>query len=276
MRAYLHRFDLSGQSGGYARNLKSPGSWDATLHANHSAQGATRGFSISMPNTFAMAPRYVRAYIAREHLIAPELDVFAMLRRRTARYRLPERSIQGGRSWLADATQAPPKHVRDANPRLIFSSPPYLQVIKYGKYNWVRLWFLRQEAGQVDAGLMASGSLARYLDFMTGVLAHLRTTVADDGYVCLVIGDVRRGDEYVNLAGKVWRHAAEPDGWYCHGIMADAVPDGTKVSRIWKNNPGRATKTDRILLLSPRKSVSLPDPAPIDWSIVPSLVGGKR
>src|SRR5689334_18917254 len=35
------------------------------LHANHSARGATRGFSISMPNTFAMAPGYVRAYIAR-------------------------------------------------------------------------------------------------------------------------------------------------------------------------------------------------------------------
>jgi hypothetical protein len=49
------------------------------LHANHSRRGATRGFSISMPNTFAMAPGYVREYIARHRLIAPELDVFAML-----------------------------------------------------------------------------------------------------------------------------------------------------------------------------------------------------
>jgi len=30
MRVYLHSFDLSGQSGGYARSLNSPGSWDAT------------------------------------------------------------------------------------------------------------------------------------------------------------------------------------------------------------------------------------------------------
>jgi hypothetical protein len=30
MRAYLHRFDLSGQSGGYARPLKSPGLRDGT------------------------------------------------------------------------------------------------------------------------------------------------------------------------------------------------------------------------------------------------------
>jgi hypothetical protein len=30
------------------------------LHGNHSKGGATRGLSISMPNTFAMAPGYVR------------------------------------------------------------------------------------------------------------------------------------------------------------------------------------------------------------------------
>jgi hypothetical protein len=28
------------------------------------------------------------------------------------------------------------------------------------------------------------------------------------------------------------------------------MPTSRKVSRIWKDNPGRATKTDRILILS--------------------------
>jgi DNA methylase len=241
------------------------------LHANHAAAGATRGFSISMPNTFAMAPRYVREYIARERLVAPELDVFAMLRRRAERYRLPERGVRGGRCWLADATETPPREVRNARPRLVFSSPPYLQVIKYGKYNWVRLWFLKHEARAVDAVLMASGSLARYLEFMTRVLAQLKTTVADDGHVCLVIGDVRRGEQQINLAESVLREVADPQGWHCHCIMADTVPAGTKVSRIWKNNPGRATKTDRILLLSPSADIALPRVVPFDWSVTPSF-----
>jgi hypothetical protein len=241
------------------------------LHANHAASGATRGFSISMPNTFAMAPRYVREYIASEGLVAPELDVFAMLRARLVRYELPASAVRGGRAWLADATKAPPRTVTAARPRLVFSSPPYLQVIKYGKYNWVRLWFLKQRAGAVDAELMASASLDRYLEFMAGVLARLRGTVADDGYVCLVIGDVRRRDEHLNLAGKVWRHVAEPEGWYCHGIVADPVPSGAKVSRIWRSNPGRATKTDRILVLSPSDDTPLAAPAAIDWSVTPSL-----
>ena len=241
------------------------------LHANHSAAGATRGFSISMPNTFAMAPGYVRGYIAREQLVAPDVDVFAMLRARAERYELPVQSIVSGRSWLHDATKSAPRAVRDAKPRLVFTSPPYLQVIKYGKYNWVRLWFLKEDARQVDTGLMASGSLDRYLDFMTEVLANLKRTVADDGFVCLVIGDVRRGDEQLNLAGKVWSRAAEPSGWHCHGIIADGLPTGHKVSRIWKTKPGRATKTDRLLVLSPSAAVSLPPLGAINWQETPTF-----
>jgi hypothetical protein len=240
------------------------------LHANHSARGATRGFSISMPNTFAMAPGYVRDYIVRKGLIAPDLDVFAMLRTRADRYDLPSDVIVAGRSWLHDATETAPPEVRAAKPRLVFTSPPYLQVIKYGKYNWVRLWFLKQDAKRVDAGLMSSGSLPRYLEFMEDVLTNLKTTLAPDGFVGLVIGDVRRGEEQLNLAGKVWRHVAEPTGWYCHGIIADGLPTGRKVSRIWKNNPGRATKTDRLLVLSP-SDVTLPRLQAIDWDQTPTL-----
>jgi DNA methylase len=243
------------------------------LHANHSAAGATRGFSISMPNTFAMAPGYVREYIAREGLVAPDVDVFTMLRGRAERYLLPNQAILSGRSWLHDATKPVPAPVRRVRPRLVFTSPPYLQVIKYGKYNWVRLWFLGRQAPEVDSQLMASASLPRYLGFIDAVLGQLRSTVAEDGFVCLVIGDVRRGEDNVNLAGKVWRHVAEPTGWHCHGIIADHVPAGRKVSRIWKNNPGRATKTDRVLVLSPSADVALRAPLPIDWSAIPSLVG---
>lgn len=246
------------------------------LHANHSAAGATRGFSISMPNTFAMGSNYVRDYIERNNLIAPELDVFAMLHVRAKRYRLPEAAISGGKAWAHDATQPAPAWLKRQRPRLIFTSPPYLQVIKYGKYNWVRLWFLGNDAHAVDADLIATSSLPRYLGFMSKVLVELKKAVAADGHVCLVIGDVRKGAEEINLAGKVWRHVAEPAGWHSHGIIADEVPDGRKVSRIWKTNPGRATKTDRILMLSPSQAPALPAMDPIDWSHVPSFESRQR
>jgi site-specific DNA-methyltransferase (adenine-specific) len=241
------------------------------LHANHSSAGATNGFSVSMPNTFAMAPGYVRRYIRDHELKAPDVDVFGMLRARAEQYQLPENSISGGRSWLGDAAKPAPEELRISKPKLVFTSPPYLQVIKYGKYNWVRLWFLKKEARSVDQGLMASASLTRYLRFMKKVLEGIKSTVDPAGYVCLVIGDVRRGGQQLNLAEEVWRNVAEPAGWHLHGTVVDRLPPGHKVSRIWKDNPGRATKTDRLLLMSPWPGVSLPALPEIDWASTPEL-----
>jgi len=234
------------------------------LHANHSRNGATRGFSVSMPNTFAMSPRYVEQYINEHKLQRPEVDVFSMLRERSLHLELPERSINGGKAWLQDATAELPQWLRANKTKLIFTSPPYLEVIKYGKYNWVRLWFLGESAREVDSRLMASGSLERYVDFMTRVCVNLRTTLADDGYLCFVIGDVRRGDRHLNLADVVWERVAKPLGWYRHATIADHLPAAQKVSRIWKNNEGRATKTDRLLLLSPHMQ-DLPPLQAIRW-----------
>lgn len=245
------------------------------LHANHSAKGATRGFSISMPNTFAMAPGYVERYIAQKGLDAPDVEVFEMLRAKARNYSLPEKRISHGGSWQADAALTAPKDVREAKPKLIFTSPPYLQVIKYGKYNWVRLWFLGEQPSEVDAELMASASLPKYLDFIERVLRKMKQTLPSSGYLCLVIGDVRRGEEHLNLAREVWERVASPEGWYRHGTIVDALPEGQKVSRIWKTKPGRATKTDRLLLLSPTET-SLPALEEIDWNSTPNLTKATK
>jgi DNA methylase len=226
------------------------------LHGNHSQRGATRGLSISMPNTFAMAPGYVRKYIAKHNLKAPEVDVFAMLRRRIDQLDLPPSCVNGGDVWAQDATGESPTWLRQEKVKLVFTSPPYLQVIKYGKYNWVRLWFLGQEPKRVDERLTDTASIDRYRTFMRSTLQNLEAVVRPDGYVCLVIGDVRRrGAKHqeakpFNLAGDVWERVAKPTGWHLHGIVVDHMPASRKVSRIWKTNPGRATKTDRILILS--------------------------
>jgi site-specific DNA-methyltransferase (adenine-specific) len=228
-----------------------------------------------MPNTFAMAPGYVRRYIETHGLQVPEVDVFGMLRRRLDQLDLPASSVEGGEVWEQDATAAAPRWLRQGKVKLVFTSPPYLQVIKYGKYNWVRLWFLGHDPKTVDERLTDTASLERYRTFMRSTLENLEAVVRPDGFVCLVIGDVRqRGSKErnrgrakpVNLAADVWETVAEPAGWRLHGVVADRMPDGRKVSRIWKDNPGRATKTDRILILSPERGAGeLPALGHISW-----------
>src|SRR5262249_55423827 len=130
------------------------------------------------------------------------------------------------------------------------ASPPYLGVMKYAKLNWIRHWLLDQEPRQVDARLFASSSLSDYISFIRDALRHLTAVLRPDGFVCLVIGDVRRGDREIRLAEHVASESVRGTGLRVVGLIADELPVEHKVSRIWKAKKGRATRVDRFLVLS--------------------------
>lgn len=236
------------------------------LHANADTMGRPRGLTVAMPNTFAMSPGYVAKYIARHRLVPPDVDVISFLEERTNTLCWPDECFRRGRGWLhaVETDLAWPAEVKRA--RLIFTSPPYLQVIKYGKYNWIRLWLLGLQGKAVDQQLFASSSLTRYIEFMKSAIGRLRAVLRDDGYMCMVIGDVRQGDRHMNLAKAVARHCLQGSDLRVLGAITDRIPVKHKVSRIWKGNIGRATKTDRILVLAgPRASepAGVPD---VNWA----------
>lgn len=222
------------------------------LHANFEPGSPARGLSISMPNTFSMSPAYVRRYIDEHGLKAPNVDVFEMVIAKADRMGVPDAAASRGRAWLGDA-RVP--DALGAPARLVFTSPPYLGVISYGKYNWIRLWMLGHEPKSVDAELLATASPTKYIRFMSEVLTGATKAVAQDGYLCLMIGDVTdRANKTttVNLAETVWVNAAKPAGWRRLGVVNDHLPERHKVSRIWGSGKrGNATKVDRILILAP-------------------------
>jgi site-specific DNA-methyltransferase (adenine-specific) len=222
------------------------------LHANYKPGSPARGFSISMPNTFSMSPSYVRDYIAEHQLHPPIVDVIEMVRAKVQRMCIPESQACRGRAWKADARV--PTVFEEGLARLVFTSPPYLGVIKYGKYNWIRLWMLGHNPREVDNILTATASLRTYLNFMIEVISGLHSRVRSDGYLCLMIGDVtdKSSGSTLNLADMVWRKAAKELGWRRLGVLNDQLPEQHKVSRIWGGERrGRATKVDRILVLAP-------------------------
>ena len=152
-----------------------------------------------MPNTFSMAPRYVRDFVARTGFRSPERDVFACLEAKLGRlYREPLPPVRG----IALARRRPGR--RRARPRgapcarglpdrarLVVTSPPYLRVVKYGYYNWLRTWFLgvRRRPRSTPPSTTPTTS-EPYLAFSRDVLDGLRPALADDAVVVLVIGDV--------------------------------------------------------------------------------------
>jgi site-specific DNA-methyltransferase (adenine-specific) len=162
--------------------------------------------------------------------------------------------------------------------RLVVTSPPYLRVVKYGYYNWLRTWFLGFDARAIDATLDDAHHREPYLAFLRDVLADLRGILTDDAVVVLVIGDVEfdRGRAIrgaVGLAGRVWEAAAEPEGYRLAGVALDDVSAHRKMTKLWGAEAGQATKTDRILVLGAteagRRRALAGSATPIDWEWPP-------
>jgi len=289
--------------------------------------GQSSGFlSVSMPNTFSMGWNYVKKYIKEKNLECPDRDVFEVLEKRVKRYLKKGYLVGSGKVIEGDVRDLDTK-IEHASVQLLFTSPPYLKVIKYGLYNWIRLWFLTESGSheEVDAKLDDTHALDKYLEFMKDTLtATLPLLDREKGMSCWAIGDVKG----LNLAWSVWYHAGSQievkadDGTLLRykliAIVEDKIPDNQKVSKIWKtlfhhleyvneseeivesvgkwddekdakaamkdaeqkegmklrirvektnDKSGKATSTDRILILAPESSKpkSLMNPEDLDW-----------
>jgi hypothetical protein len=235
-----------------------------------------------MPNTFSMAPRYVRDFVARTGFQSPERDVFACLELKLRRLDRQPPPPTRGVALLGDARDAGFRFrsaLRERSlptqARLVVTSPPYLRVVKYGYYNWLRTWLLGVEAREIDATLDDAHRRTPYLAFLRESLGNLRQALTDDAVVVLVIGDVEldRGKRMtggIGLADTVWEEAAEPEGYRLAGIARDDVAAHRKMTKLWGDEAGRATKTDRILVLGAseagrRRAVNGAG-LPVDWT----------
>lgn len=235
----------------------------------------------AMPNAFSMAPGYSRTWLAARGDARPRRDAFVLLERRIGRLYRSGIPISRGIAIEGDARDAATA-VRAAlraralpdRARLVVTSPPYLRVIRYGLANWLRLWMIGEDAARVDDLLTAPASARASETLLAEVLDDLRPILAADAVVALVLGSVesdrgRRLPGPIELAEGAARAAAGA-GYLVAGVSTDAVDPARKLTRIWGEEAGRATRADRILLVAPtaagvaraRAAASLP----VDWS----------
>ncbi|HEU4671689.1 MAG TPA: DNA methyltransferase [Candidatus Limnocylindrales bacterium] len=234
-----------------------------------------------MPNTFSMAPRYVREFVERSGFRSPERDVFDGLGLKIGRlFRhgpppAPGVALLGDARDVGDRARAALRErALPDRARLVVTSPPYLRVVKYGYYNWLRAWLCGFDPKAIDEALDDAHRRAPYLAFMGEVLAALRPALTDDAVVVIVVGDVetdrgRRITDGIALAEAVWEEAAAPAGYHLAGVTLDDVHPVRKMTKLWGDEAGRATKLDRILVLGAtaagRRRALAGAALPIDW-----------
>jgi len=225
------------------------------IHGKIKKSGTDSNYlSVDMPNTFSMSPNYIKNYIQKHSLPLLPIDVFEKLRWKTNRlFRdgLPQKT---GFSALCDIRhlhQQKIPAIQQKSLQLVVSSPPYLKVIKYGLYNWIRLWFLDVSQDSVDKTLDDAHKIEPYLDFMEMASRQVYDALADGGVCVWVIGDVQQnGKENIKLAELVWARLEKMKDFRLMQILEDPIADHKKVTKIWgKSKRGQATKIDRILVM---------------------------
>lgn len=241
------------------------------MHGKHRKDGTSIYCSIDMPNTFSMSPNYVRNFIKTHNLKKPKQNVFDLLKQRI-KHLLQEQDdvlknlsqYKKGFCFETDAIESSDKvakKYRQNSISLIITSPPYLKNIHYGKYNWIRLWLLDEDTKQVDSnvsiyqktqkikGIKDNLPFEKYAQYMQNLFNSWHKILKPKSNAFVVIGDV----EDINLANKTWEYIKQNGG--CKLKLKQIIDDDIesngvrKVTRIWGQKKGKATKIDRILHL---------------------------
>lgn len=228
--------------------------------------------SIPMPNTFSMSPTYVKKYIKTHKLKPPQHDVFDMIRYRLDRYYKVDPPQMKGEAHPSDIRDIS-DYMKKRKANLIFSSPPYLKVIRYGKLNWIRLWLLDEEPEELDNKLDDKHTMPKYLSFIESSINECSKVLKDDGLCFFVVGQVsgNRGpgkDKSVDLGKKIMDELQGKVDMEFIRVIDDLYNKDSKVSRIWGDTKGEATKYDQIILMCKDKRAIKKKKYPdeIDWS----------
>jgi hypothetical protein len=148
-------------------------------------------FSNRMPRTISTKPDYSVRWWSERGYIAPERDVFEILRRQVAFRFAKGIPAFVGEARLGDVRNATRMFRKlRGSVRLLITSPPYLDTTDYGEDQWLRLWFLggaERPKGKLfpDARHASSSS---YWTFLTAAWNGVSGLLAPDCTIVIRIG----------------------------------------------------------------------------------------
>lgn len=224
------------------------------LHGKHRRGGGSMYLSIDMPNTFSMSPDYVRRFVREHGLTKVPFDVFSKTRSRSREMLREGAGVQGGQQplvLLGDAARAAALlGDKSGHVDAVITSPPYLGVLRYGAFNWIRLWFLGFGPAEVDRALDTTDSMDLYLAFIASFLRSTSKVLKEGGIVALAIGDVEEQGQCLSLASRLWEELKDLVSFELVANVVDNFDEASKTTRIWgEERKGRATKVERLLIL---------------------------
>lgn len=206
--------------------------------------------SVKCSHSFSMSPNYVRKYIEKHKLRKPRRDVFECLLKKAMRALSEGIPPVKGVAFNDDAKSLP---IDDEGVDLVFTSPPYLNVLTTAWDNWLRLWFLGHDYRHIEKRLTQTSSLGTYLRHMRDFLAEFYRVLKPNRACILVLGDIvpKNGGKYslVDMVSEV----GEGAGFNIKMIIDDDIRPENKYLAQHKQSKKGLSK-EKIIVLEKGKA----------------------
>ena len=225
------------------------------MHGGERKDGTSGYLSISMPNTFSMSPDYVRRFVQTKELNRVYRNVFDNLKDKVERV-FKKHTSPKKESFVieCDAKEiSKSKELKKYQGKVDFllTSPPYLGIVNYAKQNWIRSWFLESDPIDISKKLDDDLNINEWVKFSKTTVSEFKKMLKPNGTAVLVIGDVAKSkNSVIPLAREFAMMIRENKLFKNVWIFSDYIQGVDKTTRIWGETKGKATATDRIVILS--------------------------
>lgn len=172
--------------------------------------------SNQLPHTISPKPQYSIKYWKERNLIAPQREVFALLRYRAIyRYKDGTPPLKG-KVVKTDSRKAYHKFKEYKNKvSIVVTSPPYLDVTNYEEDQWLRLWMLGGAPHPTYRNVSKDdrhANIDNYFSFLSEVWRGIKPLLANNAKIVCRIGTKKIGkDTLLNkLMGtfyEIWPNA---------------------------------------------------------------------
>ena len=144
-----------------------------------------------------------------------------------------------------DAASTP--EIAGASVDLVVTSPPFLDIVQYAADNWLRCWFIGEDAAAIPIALHRNPE--DWMRFVRAVFIELARVVRIGGHAAFEVGEVRSG----TIELEKWVLRAVADLPWAPVCVVVHVQTFTKTAQCWgvdKNAKG--TNTNRVVIVRRR------------------------